>query len=203
MGRCIKVVTKSRHSTYVHELSIAAAELEERYRTQQVLDPYHCSNSMPLANLLCTASCSTYLIYWVGYSIKGLRNHVSAVLIRMSMRRTLSTGSQGIHRPCQPWKPDSSLLCSPGWPRRPSSSSSSSSMRMAAVPGTASRACSLGRSSQRFCARYLVMKLGSRFAGGWIPSTCMENILRRKWISGAFAQSFAAAITGTDSSAGI
>ena len=37
MGGCTKVVTKNAHSSFVHELSLAAGELEERYRKQQVL----------------------------------------------------------------------------------------------------------------------------------------------------------------------
>ncbi len=36
MGSCTKVVTKSAQSSFVHELSLAAEELEERYRKQQV-----------------------------------------------------------------------------------------------------------------------------------------------------------------------
>lgn len=37
MGGCTKVVTKSAQSSFVHELSLAARELEERYKNKQVL----------------------------------------------------------------------------------------------------------------------------------------------------------------------
>ena len=36
MGRCIKLSTKRSESDYVHELRIAAAELEQRYKNSEV-----------------------------------------------------------------------------------------------------------------------------------------------------------------------
>ena len=41
MGGCTKVVTKSAQSSFVHELTLAAGELEERYRNQQVHTTIH------------------------------------------------------------------------------------------------------------------------------------------------------------------
>ena len=35
MGGCVKVVTRRSEGSYVHELAIAAADLEERYRAHQ------------------------------------------------------------------------------------------------------------------------------------------------------------------------
>ena len=39
MGRCVKVVTRSAKGSFVHELAIAAADLEERYRAHQARQP--------------------------------------------------------------------------------------------------------------------------------------------------------------------
>ena len=36
MGRCIKLSTRRANSAYVHELRIAAAELEQRYKNAEV-----------------------------------------------------------------------------------------------------------------------------------------------------------------------
>ena len=36
MGRCIKLSTRRANSAYVHELHIAAAELEQRYKNAEV-----------------------------------------------------------------------------------------------------------------------------------------------------------------------
>lgn len=36
MGKCIKIATRSADSSYVHELGIAAADLEERYKANEV-----------------------------------------------------------------------------------------------------------------------------------------------------------------------
>ena len=36
MGRCIKLSTRRANSAYVHELCIAAAELEQRYKNAEV-----------------------------------------------------------------------------------------------------------------------------------------------------------------------
>lgn len=53
MGGCTKVVTKNAHSSFVHELSLAAGELEERYRKQQVLLLTAASKAQNLRKLLC------------------------------------------------------------------------------------------------------------------------------------------------------
>ena len=53
MGGCTKVVTKNAHSSFVHELSLAAGELEERYRKQQVLLLTAASKARNLRKLLC------------------------------------------------------------------------------------------------------------------------------------------------------
>lgn len=42
MGKCIKIATRSTNSNFVHELGIAAADLEERYKANEV-------GSLPLA----------------------------------------------------------------------------------------------------------------------------------------------------------
>ena len=42
MGKCIKIATRSTNSNFVHELGIAAADLEERYKANEV-------GSIPLA----------------------------------------------------------------------------------------------------------------------------------------------------------
>ena len=35
MGKCIKIATRSMGSSFVHELGIAAADLEERYKANE------------------------------------------------------------------------------------------------------------------------------------------------------------------------
>lgn len=35
MGKCIKIATRSTNSSFVHELGIAAADLEERYKAHE------------------------------------------------------------------------------------------------------------------------------------------------------------------------
>ena len=41
MGKCIKIATRSDGSSFVHELGIAAADLEERYKAREASLAHH------------------------------------------------------------------------------------------------------------------------------------------------------------------
>ena len=53
MGKCIKIATRSAGGTSVHELEIAAAELEARYKAQREAPFDSESEQVKVSPLLC------------------------------------------------------------------------------------------------------------------------------------------------------
>lgn len=65
MGKCIKIATRSTGSDFVHELGIAAADLEERYKahgasiTSLILQVYHEKEAV-------TSTHNVFFLLWTG-----------------------------------------------------------------------------------------------------------------------------------------
>ena len=66
MGKCIKIATRSAGSSFVHELGIAAADLEERYKAHEACP------CLQQCQLIQTTACQSHLC-WIAWMLSPVR----------------------------------------------------------------------------------------------------------------------------------